>query len=316
MQHPVGYVVNEAAGRAELKDFPAVLLNSTALATFPHTIAAGLFTAGVFVMAVSAYHVKKANDVDVFRPSIRLGMAVTLVALIAVMVTGDIQARVMTKQQPMKMAAAEALYNSKSSAGFSIFTIGSLDGSQEVFSIRVPKLLSIMATGKPSGTVEGINDLQTTEAKKYGAGDYSPNIPVAYWSFRLMIGFGVLAGLIAAWGLWLFRRGRTPTAKWFYRGAMLAVATPYLANSFGWIFTEMARQPWAVFGVLKTADGVSVTVGAATVATSLIGLGVLYGVLAVIEIGLMVRYIKAGAPAEPEPGDDTPAEDRPLTFAY
>ena len=319
MQHPVGYTVNKAAGRAELKDFPAVLLNSTVLATFPHTIAAGLFTAGVFVMAVSAYHVRKANQVDVFRPSIRLGMTVTLVALLAVMVTGDIQARIMTKQQPMKMAAAEALYQTKDGASFSIFTIGSLDGSREVFSIRIPKMLSVMATGKPSGTVEGINDLQISEAKQYGPGDYTPNIPVAYWSFRLMIGFGALAGLIAAWGLWLFRRGRTPQAKWFYRAAMLAVATPYLSNSFGWIFTEMARQPWAVYGVLKTADGVSIVVSAATVATSLITLSLLYGVLAVVGVGLLVRYIKLGAPelpAEPHHDDDTPADERPLTFAY
>jgi len=318
MQHPVGYAVNEAANRAELKDFPAVLGNSTVLATFPHTIAAGLFTAGVFIMAISAWHVRKANQLEVFRPSIRLGMTVTLLALLAVMVTGDIQARVMTKQQPMKMAAAEALYNTKSDASFSIFTIGSLDGSREVFSIRIPDVLSIMATGKPSGTVEGIDDLQITEAAKYGPGDYKPNVPIAYWSFRLMIGFGVLAGLIAAWGLWLFRRSRTPKAKWFYRAAIFSIVTPYLANSFGWIFTEMARQPWVVYGVLKTSDGVSVVVGAATVLTSLVTLSLLYGVLAVIEIGLLVRYIKAGAPevAPESHDDDTPADERPLTFAY
>src|SRR5690606_34772485 len=197
MQHPVGYVVNEATGRAELTDFGAVLTNSTAVGAFLHTIAACFVTGGVFVLAISAWHLAKERHVDVMRPSIRIRLVVTLIAALGTVVTGDLQARLMTEQQPMKMAAAEALYETSAPASFSLFTIGTLDGSQELFSIRVPGVLSFMATGTFDGEVEGINDLQAAAERAHGPGDYRPMIPVTYWTFRLMIGFGLLAGLVA-----------------------------------------------------------------------------------------------------------------------
>jgi cytochrome d ubiquinol oxidase subunit I len=151
---------------------------------------------------------------------------------------------------------------------------------------------------------------------KYGPGVYTPVIPVTYWSFRLMIGFGVLAGLLALIGLYLTRGGRTPGAerRWFYRAAIAGVLLAPLGSSFGWIFTEMGRQPWSVFGVLTTRDSLSPTVGAGTVWTSLIVLTALYGVLAVIEVGLMLRTARRGPEAEhPAPDDDASAR---LGFAY
>jgi len=224
----------------------------------------------------------------------------------------------MTEQQPMKMAAAEALYDTVTPASFSLFTIGSLDGSQEIWSVRVPRVLSFMATGSFDGKVEGINDLQAAETAQYGPGDYVPNIPMTYWMFRLMIGFGMLAGLLSVIGLWLTRRrARTPVPRWFYRAALAGLFLPFAANSVGWIFTEMGRQPWAVFGVLRTADGDSPGVTAGMVLTSLIILTLLYGALAVIDGVLMVRYAKVGPPppAADAPDDDTDAP-RPLAVAY
>src|SRR4051794_11818762 len=158
MQHPVGSVVNGAAGRAELKDFGAVLTNSTAVGAFLHTITACFVTGGGFVLAISAYHLARGRDVEVFRPSIRMGLVTVLIASLGVVVTGDLQARLMTQQQPMKMAAAEALYDTVAPASFSVFTVGTPDGSQEVWSVRVPRVLSFMATGSLDGRVEGIND--------------------------------------------------------------------------------------------------------------------------------------------------------------
>jgi cytochrome d ubiquinol oxidase subunit I len=317
MQHPVGYAVNERSGRAELKDFGAVLTNSNALGAFAHTITACFVTAGIFVVGVSAWQLSRRRSTEVFRPSMRLALITVLVASVGVVITGDLQARLMTTQQPMKMAAAEALYDTAGPASFSLFTIGSLDGSRELWSIRVPGVLSFMATGTLDGTVEGINDIQAAEQQKYGPGDYRPNIPVTYWTFRLMIGFGLLMALLSLVGLWLFRRGRTPGSRWFYRAAIAAIALPVLANSAGWIFTEMGRQPWVVFGVLGTADGVSPTVPAGTVLTSLIVFTVLYGVLAVIDGLLMVRYAKAGPPP-PETADPSDVDsERPApVFAY
>jgi len=315
MQHPVGYRFNEATGRAELTDFAAVLTNSTTLVTYPHTVTAAFVTAGAFMLTVCAWHLRRRNEITVFRPSFKLALWVVLIAGLGTVVTGDIQARIMTEQQPMKMAAAEALYDTENGAGFSLFTVGSLDGREEVLSVKVPGGLSLMATGSADGTVEGINDLQAQYEQRYGPGDYVPYVPVTYWTFRLMIGFGALAMLLALIGLWRTRGGRLPAGRWFWIAATTAVALPLLANSFGWIFTEMDRQPWTVFGVLQTPSSVSPGVSAAEVATSLAVLTILYGALAVVEVALMVRYAKAGPPhIEPEP--DVTDEERPLAFAY
>jgi cytochrome bd ubiquinol oxidase subunit I len=319
MQHPVGYRINPATNRAELTDFWAVLTNSTALVTFAHTIAAAFLTAGTLMLAVSAWHLARRRDLDVLRPSFRLALAVVLVSGVAVAASGDLQARVMTRQQPMKMAAAEALYHTSAPASFSLFTIGSLDGTDELWSLRVPHGLSLLATASPDGTVEGIDDLQSQYQQTYGPGDYRPYVPIAYWSFRLMIGLGMLPVLLALLGLWLTRRGRLPAgryARWFWRAAVWSVALPLAANSFGWIFTEMGRQPWVVFGLLHTSRGVSPSVHSGQVATSLIVLTALYTVLAVVELGLMLRTVKAGPAPAPTPDDEQPDADRPLTLAY
>ncbi len=296
MQHPVGYVLDAATHRARLTSIWAVLTNSTALVTIPHTLAAAFLMAGVFVLSVSAWHLRRGAEL--FRPALRLGIVTVLVAGAAVAVTGDLQARIMTKQQPMKMAAAEALYNTSAPASFSLLTIGSLDGHSELWSLRVPNALSLMATGRPDGTVEGINTLQQQSEQKYGPGDYRPSIPLAYWMFRLMIGFGLLACGLAAGALWLTRRGRSPTGTWFWRAASWSILLPILANSTAWIFTEVGRQPWSVFGLLKTADSASPTVGVSLVATSFVTLTVLYAVLAVVELRILLTTIRAGAHLE------------------
>ncbi|HZE32579.1 MAG TPA: cytochrome ubiquinol oxidase subunit I, partial [Actinoallomurus sp.] len=230
------------------------------------------------------------------------------------------QGKVMTAQQPMKMAAAEALYSTEQPASFSIFTVGTLDGGREVYSVKVPRLLSFLASGHFDGRVQGIDDVQAAEQAKYGPGDYKPVIPLAYWNFRIMVGIGFLTALIALLGLWLLRRGRLPANRWVWRIGVLALALPFIANSAGWIFTEMGRQPWSVYGVLKTASSVSPNVGATSMLISVIALTTLYGVLMVIEAGLMVRYVKAGPPSEAEvlspPEEDGADTEQSLTFAY
>ena len=328
MQHPVGYTVDTATNQAHLTNFWALLSNSTLMVTFPHTLFASFVTAAAVVIGISAWHLRPkrgtkepSGDRTVFRPSMLLGLIVMLIASLGVVITGDQQARVMTEQQPMKMASAEALYDTVAPASFSLFTIGSLDGSHEVFSIRVPRVLSFLATGSFDGTVQGIDNVQQAETQKYGPADYKPNVPVTYWTFRLMIGFGFLMGLLALVGLWLFRRGRTPSRRWFYRAAILGIAAPFIANSVAWIFTEMGRQPWAVFGVLPTSASVSPGVPAGSVLASLIVFTLLYGVLAVIDWLMTSRYTKAGAEpvpvAEPEsPEPDTSEDTRPPVFTY
>ena len=220
----------------------------------------------------------------------------------------------MTTQQPMKMAAAEALYDTKANAPFSLFTIGSLDGKKPVFQIGLPSVLSFMSTGKTNGVVEGINDLEKTYQQKYGEGSYTPVIWLAYWGFRLMIGFGVLAALLALFILWRQRRGTLPNGKWYTRSVILLPFLPIIGNSFGWIFTETARQPWIVFGLMKTSDGVSSVVSTGEVLTTMVVFTLLYGVLAVIEFGLMVKTVQQG-PIDVTEGSNA-NEGAQLTMAY
>src|SRR5689334_15636186 len=151
MQHPVGYQLNPSSGRAELTDFGAVLTNPVQLVTFPHTVTASYMAGGAVVLGVGIYRMRRrdvGNDASMYRRMTRAGAVVTLVAGLAVAVTGDTQGKIMTEVQPMKMAAAEALYETYDScAPFSLFTIGSLDGTEERFAITIPCLLSFLATG-------------------------------------------------------------------------------------------------------------------------------------------------------------------------
>jgi cytochrome bd ubiquinol oxidase subunit I len=329
MQNPVGYRFNPVTGRAELTDFVAVLTNKVQLVTFPHTITSAYMVGGAFVMAVGLWHLRKPNvgkNATMYRKATRIGAWFTLVSALGVMISGDLQGKIMTEVQPMKMAAAEALYNSEAShAPFSLLTIGSLDGTQERFAVKVPSLLSFLATGRFDGPVEGINEIKAAYQKQYGADatsrvfsqSYTPTIPLTYWSFRIMIGLGMVGALIAVAVLWSTRRDRIPRHRlWFW----VVLATPLLplfANSFGWIFTETGRQPWIVFGVMTTASGVSPGVSAAEVWTSLITLTLLYAGLAVIETKLLLRFIAAGAADFEEPLDPADRdENAPLVFAY
>ncbi|CAB4872759.1 MAG: cytochrome ubiquinol oxidase subunit I [Actinobacteria bacterium] len=319
MQHPVGYDVNPETGRAVLNDIGAVLFQNTSLIAFFHTISASFLVAGAGVAAIGAYFLMKDRQVEIFRPAVKAGAWVILAAAIVVSVTGDMDAKIMVQQQPMKMAAAEALYNTTDSAPFSILSVGDVAGTTATPVIEVPGLTSFMATGSFDGNVQGINDLQAEYTAKYGPGNYAPYVPVTYWGFRLMIGLGMLAALYALWALWRFRGDRRPKGKGFAIVSSLIVLGPLLGISAGWIFTEMGRQPWIVFGAQKTADAVSPLVTPLEVWISLIGFTLVYAALAVVELKLILKYIKAGAPEDVEehPFDDSQdGSTKPLYFAY
>ncbi len=318
MQHPVGYILNATKGRAELTNIITVLTQKTALATFFHTIPSAAFTGAAFIAGISAWLIIKKKDVEMSRTTLKAGLITMVLSFVLVGISGDLTSRVMTEQQPMKMAAAEALYTTTDSAPFSLLTIGSLDGSRSVFQIGLPSVLSFLSTGDFNGVVEGVNDLEAKYEQQYGPGNYTPNIPLAYWSFRLMMGFGFIGLFFALLALWQLRKGGTPHGKWFAPAMISLPFLPLLANSFGWIFTETARQPWAVFGLIKTADGVSTVVSAGAVLFTMLAFTLLYGVLAVIEVGLILKTIQIG----PRPEADFEvtsvggADDRPLVMSY
>jgi cytochrome d ubiquinol oxidase subunit I len=335
MQHPVGAVFNPETGRAEMTDIVAVLTNNTTLVAFPHVIATAFLVAGTFVCGVAAYWmVKKAKqdkahpELPMYRTAVRMGAVTMLIASAAVIVTGDIQAKLMFEQQPIKMAAAEGMCETETNAPFSLLTIGDLTGdcASVEHIIAIPGLTSYLAAGDFGAEVRGLEELQVYYTERYGEGDYRPNLAVTYWSFRFMIGLGLFSGAIALWALWLTRKNRVTDYHWFSKAAVWTIPTPFLAASFGWIFTEMGRQPFVVAPnptgsdqiFLMTMFGVSESVSMGLVLTSMIAFTVIYAVLGVFWYRLIVRYALEGAPEiEPEvDSDDDDQTRRPMSFAY
>ncbi|HWK30354.1 MAG TPA: cytochrome ubiquinol oxidase subunit I [Solirubrobacter sp.] len=311
MQHPVGYELNQMRGRAEMTSIFAVLTNSTALFAFAHTILGAFATGGMLMLGVTAWHLARGTAPDVFGVSVRLLLPWVAVTALATMLVGHFNGQLMERQQPMKMAAAEALWDTQTSAGFSLFAVSDIAHNPKHLkvNIKVPNTLSLMATNSLHGEVEGINDIQKRYERQYGPGEYAPIVGVTYWTFRLMVGAGALMFLIAAFGWW--RRDRLP--RWYLRLLVPAAALPFVANATGWIFTEMGRQPWVVFGLLKTDAAGSPTVSSAQVVLTLVGFTALYTVLGVIGGRLFAKEAAHG-PA-PEIPDAEP--DRPdLVLAY
>jgi cytochrome d ubiquinol oxidase subunit I len=326
MQNPVGFEINEERGRAELQDIGAVLMNPVAVTQFPHTIFAATMFAGVVMVAVAAWHLQRGQFVDEMRTALRFGAWTNIIAFMGVGFTGHSLGMVMTETQPMKMAAAEALYENPSGAdaSFSIFSLGTPDGAHEIFSIRIPYLLSFLSNGTFDGSVEGIRDLQAEyEAMYCGAdslltcpsdGQFAPIIWVTYWAFRWMIGLGALAALVSAVGLWITRKN-TDLPTWVWKVAIWSAPLPMMASLVGWIFTEMGRQPWIVFGVMTTEQGVSPGVPGWAVLTSLLVFTLVYGALAVLEFKLITKAAKEGPP-EIEQDDSGEPDQQRLATVY
>jgi cytochrome bd ubiquinol oxidase subunit I len=341
MQHPVGARYNPATHRAELHSITALLGNNTARAAFSHTVGGSLLTAATFVAAVSAWWLvrsgKPATDDPVaetdartmFRPAAILGCWVALIATVGLFFTGDYQGKLMFVQQPMKMASAESLCDTETDPDFSILTVGTHNNCESITRvIEVPYVLPFLAESKFSGvTLQGVRNLQRQDEQRFGPNDYRPNLFVTYWSFRAMIGLLAIPVLFALVALWLTRGGRVPNQRWFAWLALLTIPAPFLANSAGWVFTEMGRQPWMVVPNPTGDQQVRLTVtqgvsdhASGMVVTSLVTFTVVYAVLAVLWFGLLKRYIVEGPlehDAEPAP-PRSPSDDEvaPLSFAY
>jgi cytochrome bd ubiquinol oxidase subunit I len=296
MQHPVGFDINVAKNRAELTDIGAVLTNIVALNQFPHTITASIMFAGGVMIAVSAYHLKRKQYLDSMYTGLRFGLWASLLGGIGTVISGDGLGLAMVQTQPMKMAAAEALYKTSTGydASFSLFSWGTPDGTSEIFSVRIPYLLSFLSTHTLNGTVEGLNDLQSQYVHLYGAGNYMPIIWLTYWSFRWMIGLGMLAMLVAVVGLILTRKGRVNLPTWTWNLSIWAAPLGVIAISIGWLFTEMGRQPWIVFSLMKTSAGVSPGITGLDVLISIVVFTLIYGILAVVEFKILRKAIDAG----------------------
>jgi cytochrome d ubiquinol oxidase subunit I len=296
MQEPVGYVLRN--GRAEMTDFFALLTNPHVLVQFPHVFLSGVTTAAFFVLGISAWHLLRKNNVDFFKRSAQIAIVYGLIGSVMVALVGHTQAQHMVRVQPMKMAAAEGLWESENPASLSLFTFGNEPERRDVFAIRIPYALSILAYNSPTGEVKGINNIEAEYQAKYGPGNYAPPIALTYWSFRLMVGAGLLMIALALVGLYLALKDRIERTAWYLKVLPLALFLPYVANTTGWLMTELGRQPWIVFGLMKTDQAVSPTVAAGMVLASVVLFTLVYGALMAADTYLLVKYSKS------EPGQE------------
>src|SRR5690242_1065545 len=299
MQKPVGYHVTN--GKAELTNIWHVLDAKWTLWAFGHTILAALTTASAVVFGVACWHFVRGRNQELFRHAAKLGLIVLVPASALNLWFGSNFGIVVTQQQPMKISAVEAQWNTCQPCSFSLFQIGGFTTSDQTpsFSIAVPGLLSFLATGSFHGKVEGINQLQADEAKQHGPGNYIPPVEAVYWSMRIMAYLGTLVFLVSAVGAYLYRRKRLEHTRWFNWVAVASIALPFLAALSGWALTELGRQPWIVFGLLRTSDAVSPTSTVWTVGASLAVFGVLYAGLTILDFVLLRRYARLDPP-EPE----------------
>lgn len=296
MQQPVGYTQLPNGGIV-MSDFSALVFNPNIWYQFPHTILAGFTTSAFFVMGISAYHLLRKNEPEIFRPSFQLAVVVGAIATVLVAVNGHSQAQHMVRTQPMKMAAAEALWNSQDPASLSLFTIGNMEERKDVFAIRIPRLLSLLAYNQLTGEVKGINDLQTEYEVKYGPGDYVPPAIVTYWAFRIMVGAGLIMIGLALYALYIVMIKANELNPLALRIFTWVIALPYFATTSGWLLTEVGRFPWVVFGLIKLNDAVSPNVSAGMIWISLIGYILVYGILILATIYLLSKYARTGLAA-------------------
>ena len=261
MQHPVGYKLVD--GEAQLTSVWALLSNGFALRAYAaHDARRPDLRVDRDARRSRCWHFLRGQDVDLFLKAAKLALIVAVPVTLLQLVVGNRFGEAVTSAQSMKIAASEAQWNTCQPCGFSLFQIGGFteDDQTPSFSITIPRLLSYMATGSFDGQVQGLNQLQKQEQRKYGRGNYMPNVRVIYWSMRVMAYMGVLMFLVAAVGAWLYWKQKLERARWFHRTAIVAIAFPYIAATAGWILTEMGRQPWIVQGLLKTADANSPSV--------------------------------------------------------
>jgi len=315
MQHPVGYQINATTGRPQLTSIGALFTNPVFVWGYMHVILASLVTGALMMLSVSAWHLRKKSNTALFVRTTKVALAFLVPVSIAVLIVGSHLGVIETTYQPMKVAAMEAQWETCAPCSFSAAQTGGWTSSTETPNkiIEIPHLLSLLATGSWNGQVVGLNELQSQYQQKYGPGNYIPNLPIQYWSMRVMAYIGSVLPLLALWGAWLWRKRRFEKSRVFLWVATWAVLAPFLMNTAGWLLTENGRQPWVVQGLLRTANANSPSVSFAEVATSLGIFWVLYIALGIVWGFLMTRYARRGLELEADLTDtpDDPDSSTP-----
>ncbi|MFK4568107.1 cytochrome d ubiquinol oxidase subunit I [Enterococcus sp. UD-01] len=295
MQHPVGYTLNN--GRAELIDFSAVIANPKVWYEFSHVIAGAITMGGMIVAGLAAFQILKKRDMTFHKVSMRIGLWITLFGSLGVLFAGDLQMKALIEGQPMKFAAMEGAYeDSGDPAAWTLIAWANEKEHKQVFGVQIPYVLSILSYNKLSGSVDGMETANKELVEKYGDRNYFPPVNTLFWSFRVMAGFGVLMLLVAVIGLF-FTRKKKPSLyekRWLLWIMAMCTFAPFLANTTGWLITELGRYPWTVYGLFTVEDSVSPNVSVASLLTSNIIYFILFAGLGSVMVYLITVELKKG----------------------
>lgn len=284
MQKPVGYVIRN--GRAEMVDFMAMVTSSSAWTKFFHTVFSGYVVAAFFVMGISAWHILRKSNLRFFKTSFKLASAFGLAACLLVFLTGDRHAVDVAKFQPAKFAAMEAQWETQKAVPYHLLVLPDVANERNTFEILgIPRMMSLMAFRDGNAEIRGLKDYPK---------EMRPPVLPTFISFKLMAALGMLFTLLASVGWLLAKLDRLESFPLFMKIMLYALPLPYIACQLGWIVAEVGRQPWIVYGLLKTSDAVSKSISVSQVVVSLAGFTFLYGFLALVDLYLLSKYARLG----------------------
>jgi len=289
MQHPTGYTMT-AGGQAQLASFWDLILNPWGLWQYLHTMMGATATGAFAMAATGAFYLLAKRHEKYGRIFVSTGIGTALLASLFLLATGDGQGRNIARFQPITLAATEGLFTTTQGAPIAI--MGQPDvGSQRLDNpLLIPKVLSFLTYRHWAAEVKGLNE--------YSRDVWPDNIPLLYYSFHIMVGLGtIFIAITVICAIWL-ARGRLYGSRPLLWILLLALPFPYIANTAGWMTAELGRQPWVIYGVMRTATGLSATVSAGNALFTLIGFMGVYMVLGMLWLFLIYREIEHGPEAE------------------
>ena len=283
MQTPAGFKIE--GGRAILTNFFQAAINHSTLIRFIHTAIAGWITGSLLVAGISAWYLLKNRHIEYAKTLLRIALIIFIPTAVIQLFTGHAHSVQVAKTQPEKMAAYEALWETRTGAPLAIFGIPDARAQKTYFYIGIPKMLSFLVHFDSNAEIKGLNAFPADER---------PPVFLPFVSYHIMIWLGMLFIAIALTGSYLALRKKLWDSKWYLRVLLYSIPLPYLANEFGWIGTEVGRQPWAVYRVLRTADAASVVVPAGQILFTLIMFGLIYTFLFVIFLHVLIKFVRQG----------------------
>jgi cytochrome d ubiquinol oxidase subunit I len=281
MQHPVGYTIRD--GRAEVTSFWNVVSNPFAILEILHTLSGAYILSAFFVMGVSAWYLLKDRHIEFFTRSFRIALVFGCVFSLFSVVQGDIHGADVARKQPAKLAAMEAHWETQRRAPLILFAWPDQEKEKNVIEIgKIPGMVSLLALRDINAEVRGLRDFPKDER---------PPVFLVSFAFKGMVGLGFYFALVTLVGLFL--RKRLLDHPLYLKLMMFSIPLPYLANELGWVISEVGRQPWIVYGMMKTGDAVS-PISLSQVATTLTAFVLVYGILGLVGAFLVIRHIRKG----------------------